>query len=590
MIISVIKKGEVLSSAISSRERLVFLLEQAQLFAGDQPALAIELCDEAQTLAMQEGDNIVLARIRSLTGICYCTLGEYDLAFDYFQNALNLYEHDDIVRDDYQNMYGLVPTYRGLNAHISALDCFIRGFEAGEHDAVRMTAVLTDLGCTLFDRSDYTAALEHFSLALTLCTESGERESRGTLFLLIGRVHACLGHYEVALESYNRSMAIRLEYDDNAGLAAVFSTFGVLYAEMGNLPAALDYFSRSVALYEQVHAGEIIAVLLVTMGSLYEKLGRGYYEQALDYYGRGLSMSEKNGQKTLYTNALQGLAEANLSLGYYAQALEQSLAVLSFRESANDRSGLMAAHSAVGRCFTALGQLEQASKHLEQALSLALVLRARTQATHLYHQLAAISRLSGNFHKALEYTEQCHMARQEIYGLEYDTRITGMAMLRSIEKTWNEAELYRLKTERMAGEIDVQNRGLLNMTLNLVHQYEFLHSLRTVLRRIAEPVMLPVALPERRDTKQQSEAGWTMFERRFCLLHGDFLARLRREYPALSAPEVKVCSLLKFGLSSRDSAQILRISVQCLDTYCHSIRRKLRLDATSSLSTFFSSF
>lgn len=573
MIVSV-ERGELLSAVAPPRERSVFLLEQARVLAGVQPALAVELCDEAQTLATQEGDEAMLARIRSLTGRCYCTLGAYGLALDYFRDALHLYGGS--VRDDARTL--LLP-YHG-NDHRALLGCLLRSFDGGEPDTGRIISVLTELGCLLFDRKDYSEALEHCMLACTLCADTGDREAHAALLLFLGRLQACLGRYAAALDSCNNSMIIRRELGDDRGMAAVYASLGVLYADTGRLPEALDCLAGGATLCEQADMKETAAVLLVTMGGLHEKAG--HYEQAQACYGRGLQLGEQCDDKTLCADALQGLAEAGLALGTYTSALRHALAALSCRNTC-DHSGLIAAHSTVERCYAAVKKPEQALAHLEQAAALAPEGQA-SQALHLYSRLADLCRLTGDVDRALEYMERYHAARQEIYRQEYHSRIETMMMLYAAGDGQNETGSY---PARPSAETDRQNRRLLHRIMQFVHRQEVERNLRSAGRDV--PVS-QLSLLVRRLKQRITGEGWTAFEQRFRVLSGDFLTRLCEVCSTLSPAEVRVCSLLKLGLSSKDSAQILGVSVRCIETHRYSIRRKLRLPAGANLTEFLAEF
>lgn len=64
-----------------------------------------------------------------------------------------------------------------------------------------------------------------------------------------------------------------------------------------------------------------------------------------------------------------------------------------------------------------------------------------------------------------------------------------------------------------------------------------------------------------------------------------FVRQLQTEHPDLTTRELEVCVLLRRQLRSKDIALLLGIGTGALDNYRSSIRRKLKLDRSASLST-----
>lgn len=66
----------------------------------------------------------------------------------------------------------------------------------------------------------------------------------------------------------------------------------------------------------------------------------------------------------------------------------------------------------------------------------------------------------------------------------------------------------------------------------------------------------------------------------------NFLQRLQREYPLLTSHELRICTLLKLGQSSKSIAHTLSIQPASVDVARHRIRKKLDLNTGESLSRF----
>ena len=67
-----------------------------------------------------------------------------------------------------------------------------------------------------------------------------------------------------------------------------------------------------------------------------------------------------------------------------------------------------------------------------------------------------------------------------------------------------------------------------------------------------------------------------------------FIRRLSLRCPRLTPTELKVCTLLKVNLRSREIASMLQTSVRNIESHRYWIRKKLAIPTSTNLSTFLS--
>src|SRR5690606_10098533 len=82
---------------------------------------------------------------------------------------------------------------------------------------------------------------------------------------------------------------------------------------------------------------------------------------------------------------------------------------------------------------------------------------------------------------------------------------------------------------------------------------------------------------------------WDALEHQFNQIHQDFIRNLSLRYPSLSPAELRVCSLVKMNLSTKEIARLLCISNRSAENHRYHIRQKLNLSADVNLATFFAS-
>jgi len=86
------------------------------------------------------------------------------------------------------------------------------------------------------------------------------------------------------------------------------------------------------------------------------------------------------------------------------------------------------------------------------------------------------------------------------------------------------------------------------------------------------------------------EAYLDLLEENLRELTSSFGASLTRRSLSLTPRETDICGMIRNGLSSKEIAQLLRISVSVVENYRHSIRKKLGLaNKRANLATYLRS-
>lgn len=89
---------------------------------------------------------------------------------------------------------------------------------------------------------------------------------------------------------------------------------------------------------------------------------------------------------------------------------------------------------------------------------------------------------------------------------------------------------------------------------------------------------------------KMSDDSLEKFNIAFYSLHENFNKNLISKFPNLTKSEIRLCVLLKLGMSSKDIASILYQSIDSVKVARFRLRKKLNLDRSQSLESFLSVF
>jgi len=86
------------------------------------------------------------------------------------------------------------------------------------------------------------------------------------------------------------------------------------------------------------------------------------------------------------------------------------------------------------------------------------------------------------------------------------------------------------------------------------------------------------------------EDSWKSFEIAFQNIHSDFVRNLLQRHPGITKSELRLCVLLKLGMSSKDMASMLYLSPESLKVSRSRLRDKLVMSEEDSFHAYLAAF
>lgn len=160
---------------------------------------------------------------------------------------------------------------------------------------------------------------------------------------------------------------------------------------------------------------------------------------------------------------------------------------------------------------------------------------------------------------------------------------------RSKEKS--EAEIIRLRNEKLKADINHKTSELASATMHLVQKGEILSDLKNNLKKLLpnidqENQRKVNQLIKAIDEDSRLDGDWDQFEIHFDQVHENFLKRLREEYPILTPKDQKLCAYLRMNLTTKEIAPLMNISVRGVEISRYRLRKKLDIDSDTNLVEF----
>jgi len=159
------------------------------------------------------------------------------------------------------------------------------------------------------------------------------------------------------------------------------------------------------------------------------------------------------------------------------------------------------------------------------------------------------------------------------------------------EKLESQKEEEIQKRKIAESELALKQKELTAKILQLANKNNILLELETEMQQIADTDDVQVNKTSKRISKMiasdaQDEKIWDQFNKEFMVLHSSFMNKLVTEFGNFTKTEIRLISLLKMNLSSKDIMGILRISEAGLKKARYRLRKKLQLDSKIELQGF----
>jgi hypothetical protein len=149
----------------------------------------------------------------------------------------------------------------------------------------------------------------------------------------------------------------------------------------------------------------------------------------------------------------------------------------------------------------------------------------------------------------------------------------------------------QLQEDRLMEELEVKKKGLTSYTLHIIQKNQSLEDLRNKLELLIKD--------DKRDQKKQlqqlihqinqnfnHDQYWNEFRETVEQVHQPFFDNLKRHCEDLTSNDLRMLSLIKLNMASKDMAILLGISQDSLRVSRYRLKKKLNLEQGESLTGF----
>lgn len=479
--------------------------------------------------------------------------------------------------------------------------------------------------------SQYKKADSLFDIVIDMYTELNNMELVSYALNNKALALSSMGRFKECLEVHMKSLKLKENIGDTEeSIAASYWNIGSIHGDIGNYDISNDYYEKAKAIYEKLNLKQDlesvknnIAINLNTMGN---------YEEAIPLFLEKIEYTKANNFNNDLAGAYDNLGWAYLQLDSLTTAEDYFKKSLNISQQYGETSliGLNLRH--LGEVYNKKGDYRKALKHMKAAIEIADQTGTRKKKIGDLLELSKAYAGLGRYKKAYEYHTDYHKLHDEILSKENIERMNELEVHYQTEKKEKEliikeneikllethkqkAENQRLfliisligtsalafaivyglrqrmkrnkiEREKLDGDLAFKEKELTTHALHLAHKNEILLDLKSQIKELKS------SSPNSRNYQKvintinldiNNDNNWEQFRTYFEDVHKDFNANIMRNYPEVSNNDLRLMSLLKMNLSSKEIANILNISVEGVKKARYRLRKKLNLSSEDSL-------
>ena len=355
---------------------------------------------------------------------------------------------------------------------------------------------------------------------------------------------------------------------------------------LANIYSKLNKIKQSTKLLEHIYVSandkkyyQIVIPALVNLANIYYK--QKNYKKALELNEEALNISKKIKEKHYIATIINTQAQINEDINNFDQAL------ILYKKGLKENSKIGSLEK-INSNYYQLGCLLIKMNKNEQAIDVfKKIIDSKSNGESLHYKMNAYKKLADllekndlkisntYYKKYIEYLEKDYKIKKEIFAVENKQTIESLEVY--IDNIQKEKE-----NEKLKSELNTQKRELITKKVKTLSENNFLTDIIIELKKniaeddgkIRKKINITIELLKHRI---DSSSDWKQFLEIFNELNPKFIPSLENKSANLSELELRVCAMIKFGLQTREIANILSISIRGVEQHRYRIKKKLNI-------------
>jgi CHAT domain-containing protein/Tfp pilus assembly protein PilF len=369
------------------------------------PASAIPALEEALALALSAGHRRGEAEALNNLGLAWSAKGDREKAEQQYEEALRLWQDLGASRDEAVTRFNLALFHRGVDPD-KAVQEVSRALELNRAlgDQAGQAINLVVLGGIYRDQGELTRAYDLLQQALILARETKDPVSEVGALQMIAGILLRRGELQQAIELHTQVVEAYARAGDREQEGVALSNLAVANLYFGETEAALEYLHQALQISRELGNPEREAFHLRDIGWVHYR--RKEPEVALEYYAKVAEIGRLHDISLVDASLSSGMGASFLALGRVDEAIQHLEEAESLYEEAKNGLSQIQILGQLGQAWQEKGNLETAAECLERALALSRQRQTLVAESTTLTQISRLEARRGRLREAIQAAEE----------------------------------------------------------------------------------------------------------------------------------------------------------------------------------------
>ncbi len=438
------------------------------------------------------------------------------------------------------------------------------------------------------DKGNYKNAFEQLikaSKALDTLTKD-HLLNKAIIKIGIGRTETLRNNLKEAIPYLQQGLIILENLNHSKWLAVSYMELGNTFYDLKNYEDALLNYNKGLKISKEKKWDNFIAPYLANIGAIY--LDTKDYDKALEYFFNSNKISIKHGSINNQIIFLNDVASAYLGKKDYAKSLKYYNAAIKLADSIGSIDNLSDNYKERAKAYEEMGSYKNATADYKNHMHLNDSLFNLEKARQI-DELKIKYETEKKEQELLLSNKEIDLLKQQEKNNNLQRFLLAIGLLLAligIYAIFQKLKRNKLEKEKITNELAFKKKELTTHALHLAKKNELLDDLKQKAK----------AFKDSDDTKNgyqqliksinfdlKDDNNWENFSKYFQEVHKDFNYNVKQKFPDITTNELRLMSLLKMNLSSKEIANILNISPDGVKKARYRLRKKINITSEESL-------
>ena len=548
------------------------LIDTSKFLSATDYSKALYFLDEAENLSQKINYQKGIGDVYFYRSRVYYYKDEYHISLKYLKKAKAIY--DKIGSNE-----GLSKYYFGVGSienlygnYIEAIKAFQSSLQVNEKSNDRRWAsvIMNSLANVNLKQKNYKIALEYANKALIIKKDLGIDRELSNAISMVGRIYKELDSLDIAEKLNIEALELRQKGKDNRRIANSLYELGIINILKKKYNKAINQLKEALNIYEQLEEKTGIVIVYIELSKAYQKIG--FHNESKKSIDEALRFAKLTNNTTLIKITLKQFSEYHANEKNFEKAYNYHLKYTEINDSL--------ANTNKTRIFNELEMKYQTSKK-DNEIEL---LNNKNDIQKKNNIILILSTLILLFLSALFY----------YFYYSKSQKLQTKSQLLNKEKIIHKQDIEIKENESilLKEQLESKNRELTTRVLSMLKTNEMLDNIAKKLSTLNKSLKnnskstKQIAGIIREIEHESGEQLWEDFNVSFQGVHSEFYDKLFKLNPDLTATEIKMASLLKLNLNTKEIAAITFKSESSIKSTRFRLRKKLKLSSDHGLVSF----